>query len=328
MADTVEKFAEKFGVPACALPYLSTFVTKEEMELVVLFDGAVLTSEAAAARLGISKEKAESLLEDAYRKSVFDRKITDGETNYIAASFYEVLDYCCKFNDAYFAIPQEVREEIDSWCFEEYKKKMISRLEEIRDNTSDAEDSETFLLLDELDEFLSSEEYRVVPCNCRKLKQGCTKETQTCLRFDRSIDDRTFGKPISKEEARQIVIKADKAGLMHTVNRDWRKNGPKYMCNCCTDCCYPFRLVEDLGLKGVWPEIRHVALYQKETCNYCGRCTKRCPFSAFHHTGSKTTYRGKTVKEVAFDPDRCFGCGLCAGTCPTKSIKMLTVKVL
>lgn len=325
MTELIPKFVKLFGVPEFALPYLSMFVTEEEMKLVVLFDGEALSGEAAAKRLGIPVEQAGRLLEQAYRKAVFNRKTVDGQTVYAAAGFYEVLDYRCKFDEAYFTIPQEVRDELDRWCFEEYKKRMLPVLEKVKNNDPGAADTETFLLLDELDEFLNSNEFRVVPCNCRQLKQGCAQPTQTCLRFDRSIDDRTFGQPLSKEEVKQLVMAADKAGLMHTVNRDWRENGPKYMCNCCTHCCYPMRLVEDLGLKGIWPEIRHVARYEKETCNYCGKCTKRCPFSAFHHTGEETSFRGRKVKEVAFDPEKCFGCGLCANTCPTKSITMQKV---
>jgi heterodisulfide reductase subunit A-like polyferredoxin len=94
------------------------------------------------------------------------------------------------------------------------------------------------------------------------------------------------------------------------------------MCNCCTTCCYPFRLVEDLGLKGIWPQTPYVARYNKETCNYCGKCTKRCMFEAFTHTGSQIEYEGKMRKDVAYDAAKCFGCGLCANTCPTKSITM------
>lgn len=322
MAVNMSKFITLFKVPEFVVPYIQNFVSDEEINLVVIFNAEELTVNEAATRLGVLAEEAATVLENAYLTSVFNKKVQDDTTSYVMASFYEVLDYKCKFDADYFDLPQDVRDDLDQWCYDEYKATMLPFFEKIRNGEPEDKEKETFLLLEDVDEFLDSNEFRVVPCNCRKLKQGCDKPTETCMRFDHSINERTFGKPISKEEAREIIINADKKGLMHTVNRDWREEGPKYMCNCCTTCCYPFRLVEDLGLKGLWPQIRYVAHYNKETCNYCGKCTKRCMFEAFYHNGSEIEYKGKMRQEVAYEAKKCFGCGLCANTCPTKSIEM------
>ena len=323
MTDKMTKFIKLFAVPEFAVPYIPNFVSEKEIDIVAAFNGEELTLEDAAPRLGVSLEEASKSLEDAYLKSVLNKKVEEDKTYYVTGDFYEKLDYQCKFDPEYLNMPKDVRDDLYQWCYDEYKEKMIPFFEKIRKGEDVDKDKETFLLLEDLDAYLeNSQEYRVVPCNCRMLKQGCDKPTETCMRFDRSINDRTFGKKITKEEAKEIILNADKKGLMHTVNRDWRETGPKYMCNCCTTCCYPFRLVEDLDLKGLWPQIRYVAHYNKETCNYCGKCTKRCMFEAFTHTGSQIEYEGKMRKDVTYDAKKCFGCGLCANTCPTKSITM------
>lgn len=325
MVVNISKFIELFNVPEVAIPYIPIFFSEEDINLVVIFNGEELTVEETATRLGVIVEETAKVLEAAYLTSVFYKKVEDDTTYYVTASFYEVLDYKCKFDAAYFDIPKDVRDDLDQWCYDEYKATMLPFLEKAKNGEPEDREKETFLLLKDVDEFLNSREFRVVPCNCRKLKQGCNQPTDTCLRFDNSIDDRTFGKQISKEEAKEIIMNADKKGLMHTVNRDWREEGPKYMCNCCTTCCYVFRLVEDLDTKGLWPQIRYVAHYNKETCNYCGKCTTRCMFKAFYHNDSKIEYQGKMRKDIAYDAKKCFGCGLCANTCPTKSIEMHTM---
>lgn len=321
MKERLKKFIELFQAPDFVIPYIPSFVSEEEVNLVVLFNGDELTVDEAAIRLGIPVKDASKALEDAYLNYVFNKKEEEDTIKYVMANFYEKLDFNCKFDADYFAIPKSVRDELDTWCYNEYKKRMAPFLEKIRVGEPVDKEKEAFLLLEDVDDFIeNSKEYRVVPCNCRNLKQGCDKPIDTCMRFDRSIDERTFGRIISRAEAREIIYNANKKGLMQLVNRDWREKGPKYMCNCCTTCCYPFRLVEDLGIKGLWPQITYVAKYDQETCNYCGLCAKRCMFEAFYHTGSEIEYKGKLRKEVAYEEKKCFGCGLCAVTCPTKSI--------
>jgi NAD-dependent dihydropyrimidine dehydrogenase PreA subunit len=323
LAIDLSKFINLFEAPDFSVPYLTFFVSEKEINLVNALNGEKLILSDAAARLNLTEEEALKLLEAAYLKSVLNKIEESEQTYYVNANFYEKLDYKCKFDADYFDIPKDVREELDHWCFAVYKEKMIPTINKIRQGEPVDTDKETFLLLDDLDEYLGgSKEFRVVPCNCRKLKQGCEKSIETCMRFNNSIDERTFGRTITKEEAKKIIINADKNGLMHTVNRDWKENGPTYMCNCCTTCCYPFRLVDDLELKGLWPQIQYVAHYHQELCSYCGMCIKRCMFAAFHHEDNKVEINGKKAKKIVYNAENCFGCGLCANTCPSKSITM------
>jgi NAD-dependent dihydropyrimidine dehydrogenase PreA subunit len=34
---------------------------------------------------------------------------------------------------------------------------------------------------------------------------------------------------------------------------------------------------------------------------------------------------GKEKSDIAFDPDKCWGCGLCVSTCPTEAITLIEV---
>ena len=162
----------------------------------------------------------------------------------------------------------------------------------------------------------------MVPCNCRKLSERCSKLTETCLSFDASITDRTFGRSLSKDEAREIVKKAHRNGLMHQINSDWREKDPDWMCNCCSCCCYPLRVSQEKGMKGVFPVSQYVAERDEGLCSHCGVCVKRCNFSAFYLGETETMVKGKSRKMIKFDQDKCWGCGICVDGCATKAITM------
>jgi NAD-dependent dihydropyrimidine dehydrogenase PreA subunit len=54
---------------------------------------------------------------------------------------------------------------------------------------------------------------------------------------------------------------------------------------------------------------------------------KRCHFDAFYHDGSVADVQGNPNRDVLYDPDLCWGCGLCANTCPSGAIKMEPVSI-
>ena len=47
-----------------------------------------------------------------------------------------------------------------------------------------------------------------------------------------------------------------------------------------------------------------------EKCTECMLCEKICPYFAIDF-----------FDQITFNPDKCFGCGLCISKCPTKAIK-------
>jgi NAD-dependent dihydropyrimidine dehydrogenase PreA subunit len=134
--------------------------------------------------------------------------------------------------------------------------------------------------------------------------------------------DRGAGRRVSREEAKEIVRWADKKGLMHTADSEWRRRGLHAICNCCACDCYPFRAAQELGTKGVWPKSRYMAVHNRINCNLCGACVKRCHFDAFFHDGTRLEMEGKSKLNVFFDPQKCWGCGLCVSTCPSGAIVM------
>jgi len=301
---------------------MSCFVSDSEMDLVVLMDGQKCSIPELALKMKCTQMQTQELLASSFLSSIVNKEECCGEVVYFASDFYARLDYLCKFDENYH-VDQELYAALNQWCYEGYVDRMAPYLDRLQKRVEVDRAPETFELLENLDKLLDSvREIRLVPCNCRKLAGHCSKPTETCLSFDKSITDRTFGQSLTKEEAKEIVKTAHKNGLMHQVNSDWRTKGLNYICNCCSCCCYPTRLAEERGTKGVFPVIQYVAQQDTVKCTHCGACTKRCNFSAFYLGEAEVVVKGKSRRMVEFDAEKCWGCGICVETCPQEAISM------
>lgn len=114
-----------------------------------------------------------------------------------------------------------------------------------------------------------------------------------------------FVEKMDKEGAKQVVIDAHEAGLMHTAN-------PNGICNCCGDCCYVLRSQQRRKSIGVWPPSKYVIEFDESKCIGCGKCAKRCHFGVFEIKEGKVTV----------DESKCIGCGICNSTCKKNALTM------
>ncbi|MDQ7096335.1 4Fe-4S dicluster domain-containing protein [Desulfosporosinus sp. PR] len=320
---TRKKFAGLFGVPEFVLPYLPYFVTEREMALVIRLDGQRCSLPEIAGKLGCPAEEIEAFLEECYVGKLLHREEVQGEMVYWAADFYERLDYLCKFKEDYRELDQELLQALDKWCYETYARKMAPYLEALGKGEFVERAPETFELIENLERLLAGvREIRLVPCNCRQLA-GCGRPTGTCFSFDGSITDRSLGRALTKKEAKEIILSAHKQGLMQQVNSDWRTQGAAWLCNCCACCCYPTRLAQEKGTKGVFPVVQYVARRDLKRCAHCGACARRCNFGAFFPGEAGIIVEGKVRKKVEFAPEKCWGCGSCVDVCAKEAILMV-----
>jgi ferredoxin len=186
--------------------------------------------------------------------------------------------------------------------------------------------NDTILLLHEVEEMIDAAAHVVVqPCDCRRLGQNCQRPVETCIWLDGgalAALERGYGRRLTRDEAKALVRRADRQGLMHTGDSEWRSRGLHAICNCCACDCYPFRAARELGSKGSWPRSRYVAVHDRDRCTLCGACVRRCHFAAFYHDAPLVAVGDSLKKNVVFDPERCWGCGLCANTCPAGAVRM------
>jgi electron transport complex protein RnfB len=152
--------------------------------------------------------------------------------------------------------------------------------------------------------------WAVRDCICRLqqklLGKGCDRPLENCVAFGPvpgMFDAVEAMRPISKEEALQILREAEDAGLVHSPGN--YRDGHFYICNCCTCCCGVLRNVAEFGLPTAIARADFVAVVDAEICAGCGECVSRCQFAAL----------SLTEGFAQVDAGRCVGCGLCVTTC-------------
>ena len=320
---SAEDFMEIFQAPEFIKPFIQHFVTEQEMELIVRMKNRSLAEDEIVSLMKDTVTDVNELLEHAYRREVLNKEVKDGIIYYTISNFYARLDNHSKWGN-YYVLPRNIRKKLDKWCFEEYLKRH-NHFQEVIVSDPDYDNchNDWILLLSEVEEMIdAARALRVVPVTARCC-DNCDRPREVCLYFDDHITDRTGGRTLTKEEAKELVRMADKKGLMHTGGPyNWKVKGLSVVCNCCIDCCYPFRAAQKFGTKGKWPKSRYIAKYDAEKCRLCGLCTKRCPFGAFCFGDTEVEKDGKLKKNVMFDPELCWGCGLCANSCPAGAIVM------
>ncbi len=292
-------FINKFQVPEAAYPNLSQMFTEEEIAFVAQMDRDTFTREDVEA-LGVSQ--AEEFLQSCYRRGIISIADAAGGT-YRIADFYGRLDiFSISETDIYRSFPEEDRIALDAWYFEAYYNG-LDQNPEVRPTSVE------ILPVDEVLAFIDRQDRPVYLnyCDCRSLRGECGLPTRTCITYKNGINSfahRGLSEEIDKEKAKEIVIRADKQGLMHTVN-------PNGICNCCDDCCYLFRGQRRRNSAGFWPKTNYVIELDASTCISCGKCVRTCHFGVFTRQGT-----------VSADQAKCVGCGICVQGCPVNALRL------
>jgi Pyruvate/2-oxoacid:ferredoxin oxidoreductase delta subunit len=153
----------------------------------------------------------------------------------------------------------------------------------------------------------NQEKIVIANCVCRTqtaLAGGdCDKPRENCFMFGSHADyyaENGMGRYITKEEARQIVLKNEEAGLVMQPFNSKKIGG---MCSCCGDCCGMLRSLK-----------KQPNPAEAVQSNYgCETCVDRCQMEAIEVVDGISTI---TLK-------RCIGCGLCVTTCPEEAIQLI-----
>ncbi len=166
-------------------------------------------------------------------------------------------------------------------------------------------------------EILSSwRAWGVLDCICRRQKamigEACGHPMEVCMvmskrpgAFDADPDIRA----LSLEEAKDKLLEASEAGLVHTVGN--RQQDVFYICNCCTCSCGLLRGIAEFGMANVVARSSFVNNVDEYLCTGCGLCEEYCQFGALF-----------TNQVAIVDENRCVGCGVCAINCPDGAMSL------
>ena len=164
----------------------------------------------------------------------------------------------------------------------------------------------------------SQTRFAVADCVCRKeakmMGEGCDKLSESCMMFGFAADyyiENELGREISKEEAKEILLKTEEDGLVHFSSN--HADNKIFMCNCCGCCCKALANITKYDNPGLIAKSNYYASVNVETCDGCEACTDRCQVDAIQVEGD----------HAIISTPKCIGCGLCVSTCPTESISMI-----
>jgi Pyruvate/2-oxoacid:ferredoxin oxidoreductase delta subunit len=142
----------------------------------------------------------------------------------------------------------------------------------------------------------------------------CGKPDDVCMQFGAGaqfVIDRKMGKRITKEEAMDILRRAEEAGLVHaTINRQ----EIDFLCNCCACHCVILKTALAYPKPGASLNSGFKPTWNEDLCVRCETCIDRCPTGAL-------SMNGFDVPDL--NPDRCIGCGVCATGCPQDAIGLV-----
>lgn len=157
-------------------------------------------------------------------------------------------------------------------------------------------------------------------CICKKEKQlmgePCDRPMQVCTAYapiPGVFDNHPLGKTMTKEEAYELLKKAEEDGLVHMT---WNvQSGHFFICNCCSCCCGVLRGINELGIEASKVINSHYyAKIDPDDCSACGICAdERCQVNAIEVTGD----------DYEVVSEKCIGCGLCVTTCPEEAISLI-----
>lgn len=303
----MDRFISRFIVPDVALPVIELIVNTDEILSIEALDSESFNTKDAKLSLEMAtgenwqEERIRQLLCNAYKRGVILLQ-DESFTRFKTGTFYGRLDiFAITEPEKYLALPRKTQIALDDWYFNAY----LNRLGDVSQPSGDK-----VVTMQQALEFIDTIDCQIWlnSCDCRTLAGYCDKPTDTCISFRSGINTmshRGWSKPVTKDEVKTIIRRANSSGLMQTINH----NG---LCNCCGDCCYLFRAQRARKRGVVWPVAENIASFDSSTCMACGLCTERCHFNAFSFDGDKIGYK----------PELCRGCGLCAETCPSSAITM------
>jgi len=160
----------------------------------------------------------------------------------------------------------------------------------------------------------------VTTCFCRHAAVLRDEDTHgmpndVCMQFGTQAQyaiERLGGKKLNKEEARDVLDRAEEAGLIHMSQNMTENVG--FICNCDRWHCGAVTSALAKSQPGLFFNSGFEPRFDPDLCIACETCIDRCPPEAL-------TMGEDDVPEV--DLDRCFGCAVCATGCSEEAIKMV-----
>lgn len=295
---------------------LKKLFTKEDAEMFLKMTPRLENPESVARRIGASEDAVARQLEDMASHGLLFRVRKGTSVQYGAIPFmHGLIEFQVKKLD------QEMGMLLKEYLNQAFNKSITDVegmfLRTVPIEKSIVAEHHIASFDDAVAMIMKNETIAVTECLCRKgekiMGRGCGKPDENCMMFGsmaRYYIDNQMGRPVSKEEAVEILRQAQAAGL---VTQPATAQNPSGMCNCCGDCCVVLGAVKKHSKPAQLVFSNYRACLNREDCIGCEVCLDRCQMGAL-------TMNEDGVAQL--NPDRCIGCGLCVTTCPSDALRL------
>ncbi|MFO8085690.1 MAG: 4Fe-4S binding protein [Desulfobacterales bacterium] len=268
-----------------------------------------------AARLSMDEKKLAPILESMSKKGLIFRKRKGNKLYYMAAQFViGIWEYHVNSLDK--DLIRDFNEYVPYLFKDGWGQQKTQQLRVIPVHQSIAVETNV-MPYEQAEEIIRGQSRIVVaPCICRKeqklVGKGCGRPEEVCLVFSTGAayyEENGLGRPISQEEALNLVKEGVKAGLVIQPS-----NAKKVanICMCCGCCCQILKNIKVLPEPSKAVRTNYYAQVNEENCTACSVCVQRCPMDAV------------VVDNTAqVNLLRCIGCGLCVSTCDSDAIGLI-----
>ena len=251
------------------------------------------TLEEIARRAGRDLDHTREQLDKLRRTGVVRTRIRDGVTYY----FYPI--WVPGIMEGILSNREQCeRYPVLGECFEEYTRRRVSMLSPFMDAgmnmmrvipvQSAIENNSRKASYDEVAHLVEKAwAISVGPCSCRRARrlmgEGCGHlEEDMCIYLnDNAVNYSEMGshRMISKEEAYEILRRAEQNGLVHELNVAPGFEDATAICNCCGCSCFALRIAEYFQTPDA-VRSNFVARVDKDKCAACGQCVEHCQVNA------------------------------------------------
>lgn len=141
---------------------------------------------------------------------------------------------------------------------------------------------------EEVSKYLNEHEiFSVSDCSCRTSREamgeGCGHlKEDMCIQLGHAAEYyiRTGrGREIKREEAFEIIKRAEENGLMHQIPNLDGPGKTHAICNCCGCSCFALRMAE-MYVNPDFSRSNYIAQVDASKCVACGECVENCPTNA------------------------------------------------
>lgn len=161
---------------------------------------------------------------------------------------------------------------------------------------------------EEVSKYLNENDiFTVTDCSCRTdrelMGEGCGHlKEDMCIQMGHAAEyyiKTGRGRQITREEAFEIIKKAEENGLMHQIPNVDGNGKTHAICNCCGCGCLSLRTAE-MFKNNDMVRSNYRAVVNKEKCVACGQCVEHCPVNALQ-LGQKLCSTEEIVEDITTD---------------------------